>query len=430
MKKLFAILLAIAMMAALAMPTFAATAIDDEGATSAAGKGSGDYTIGVDGKYQAGNAAEAKVSVDIAWEKMSFTYAAGSSEYDAGTHQTTTTDGAWSANKPGITVTNHSNVDVAATFDFAQASTLPAGTTITGKFYDKSGDGEAATYTENTYRSFTLLSGEKPAANSENYTTPTKTIYFGISGDPITESTTLGTITVLIAKTTVVSSQQALESALKAIKSTGGMITLGSNVVLAQDESTSIPELNVSGGMETNPIVIDLNGYTLSGGIVNVKAVDTTTSSYVIIKNGKLEHSLESADNTHAVVMAWVEQSGSGFTASSNVYLENVTVSAEKFYATAAVDGAKIEVSNSTLTGGVPTNDGNATTCANIYGTYVFRGSVTMSGKMGVTSGDVTKVTLKAGGTYTLFGSVNNVTADVTYGHNDVSGNAWLSQIN
>lgn len=189
MKKLVTILLAAAMAATMSVSAFAADLTQNP---SNADK-TGDYTIGVNGKYAEGADAEEKISVDIAWDSMEFTYTNGGYYYDASEHETkpNAEGGQWGDEKKSITITNHSNVAIDASFKFEAAD----GVTTTGTFY-KNG---SAIETE-AEQKLSLASGEKTAANAATYVTPSDSISFGVSGAAISADTRLGTITVTIAK--------------------------------------------------------------------------------------------------------------------------------------------------------------------------------------------------------------------------------------
>ncbi len=183
MKKLFALLLAVMMTATLAVPAFAATAIDGNNATSAAGKDEGNYTIGVNAAYQDGVMTVNKISVNVSWDAMEFTYSTGGTKtWDEKTH--TYKDNAtsvWSEGKT-VTVTNHSDSAIKVEFDF-KADT--AYNTVTGSFDNASINlptavGKTTTASELTGTSTLTLSG---TLNSS-----------------VTTSTKIGTITVKIAK--------------------------------------------------------------------------------------------------------------------------------------------------------------------------------------------------------------------------------------
>lgn len=157
-------------------------------ATVYAAENSGSSTIYVAGEYSTASIGEV-VSVDVGWEEISFKYTEGEKQWDPGTHSYIGGEnGGWSDNKPGITMTNHSNVDVVAELSFAPAAS------VTGTFYSKSGD------------TYTALSADEQGANlsaaiegSEQSAADAKTFYFGISGGAITKNATLGTITVSIS---------------------------------------------------------------------------------------------------------------------------------------------------------------------------------------------------------------------------------------
>ena len=175
MKKLFATLLAVAMLASVSVTAFAAET----------NNGTQDTEITVDGFYVSGTAGSSVISVDIAWDAMNFTYSAGSQgTWNPATHtyDSAKEDG-WSANTPAITVTNHSNVAVNATLDFTADVTG-----VVGTFTEASG-----TENDNILELATAVGTE--VANA-----PTATANFGISGAAIDADKTLGTITVAIAE--------------------------------------------------------------------------------------------------------------------------------------------------------------------------------------------------------------------------------------
>lgn len=157
-------------------------------ATVYAAGNSGSSTINVAGEYSTASTGEV-VSVDVGWEEMSFKYTESEKQWDPGTHSYIGGEnGGWSDNKPGITMTNHSNVDVVAELSFTPSAN------VTGTFYSKSGD------------TYTALSADEQGANlnaaiegSEQSAADAKTFYFGISGGAITKNTPLGTITVSIS---------------------------------------------------------------------------------------------------------------------------------------------------------------------------------------------------------------------------------------
>lgn len=245
MKRIFAFLLTFMMIATMAFPAFA-----DEGSTTVyLNLGDGSCNIGVNGNYAAGAAVEDVVSVDVAWESMDFTYTKGSvGTWNPDTHSyTSASDGSWSTSKSGITVKNHSNVGVEAGFAF----TAESGVTTTGTFYTKDQD--------DTYTAITSADAQKislaTAVGTEVANSPAGTIYFGVSGDAITASKKLGTITVTIAKAsasqddntsgtwTEVSSLDELEVALRS----GGPIKLMEDIGDARIEFAASTTLDLNG---------------------------------------------------------------------------------------------------------------------------------------------------------------------------------------
>ena len=175
MKKLFATLLAVAMLASVSVTAFAAET----------NNGTQDTEITVNGSYVSGAAGSSVISVDIEWEAMNFTYSATSEgTWDPATH-TYVGAGAdgWSDNTPAITVTNHSNVAVNATLGFTADV-----------------DGVIGTFTEASGTANDNILNLATAEGTEVANAPTATANFGISGAAIDASKALGTITVTIAK--------------------------------------------------------------------------------------------------------------------------------------------------------------------------------------------------------------------------------------
>lgn len=138
-KKLLSVLIAIAMVSSLSVTAFAATVTEDGGESSA----------DVKGTYVAGKTTPTVYSVDVAWGSMEFTY---TDEYigdwNPATHNyVNPIPAAWScdtdANK--VTVTNHSNTAITATFDYTQKSEY---TSVTGAFSNTPLDIPSAVNTE------------------------------------------------------------------------------------------------------------------------------------------------------------------------------------------------------------------------------------------------------------------------------------------
>ena len=177
MKKKTALVLTLAMVFSLAPLSAYADTISAAGGTA-----SHDVTA----TYRAdssGGAGGKVYSVDITWGDMAFTYTAAAGIWDPTTHKTTGAEGgAWTVDKEGgntITVTNHSNADVTAVFNYAAAEGF---TGISGSF-DK--------------ESLAL----KTAVGTEVANAPTGTAALtltGALGSDTTANTTIGTITVTL----------------------------------------------------------------------------------------------------------------------------------------------------------------------------------------------------------------------------------------
>lgn len=175
MKRLFTILIALVLVLSMSVSAFAA-----EGSVN--GQGIGEQTIDVTANYQTGG-TEPVYSVDITWESMTFTYTdSGVKVWNPSTHTySVNTSGGWDKTTANITVTNHSNVDVAVAVTYAS---VQQDTGISGRI---------------TGGSKTLAAGQENKPNEADSMTATLTI----SGKPnstVTETgVNIGTITIKIS---------------------------------------------------------------------------------------------------------------------------------------------------------------------------------------------------------------------------------------
>ena len=79
----------------------------------------GNCSITIGGKYKKSRGGEKKISVDIEWESMSFTYYDVDKKiWNPEIHDYDEQPRGWSANQKIITVTNHSNIQIRADFSF------------------------------------------------------------------------------------------------------------------------------------------------------------------------------------------------------------------------------------------------------------------------------------------------------------------------
>lgn len=175
MKKFCTLFLAIIMIATLALPAFAEESVDANG---------GSANVNVNGVVQYTGSSETQIiSVDVAWEDMTFTYVEGvhfgwnpeNHEY-AGAYE-----GYWENDRADITVTNHSNIEVNATLSFESGVD-----TVSGAFTEGSGTMDDGV--------LELAS----AVDTEVEEAPTATATFNISGSISVSADIVGEITVLI----------------------------------------------------------------------------------------------------------------------------------------------------------------------------------------------------------------------------------------
>ena len=169
MKKLLVVVLALALLCA--MPLNA----------SAVNVGSGgSASADVKGTYVPGGTSSAVYSVDITWGSMEFTYTAASEgTWNPQTHgYDNVTPAAWSceAGANEITVTNHSNAKVTATFEYTPDAAFSA---VKGTF------SEASVVVES-------------AVGTAYDAAPAKTVTLTLSEGTLTENDKVGTVTVKI----------------------------------------------------------------------------------------------------------------------------------------------------------------------------------------------------------------------------------------
>ena len=416
MKKLFALFTCAAMAATLATPSLAAAtpslaaaapslaAATALGSSPATGKGEGDYTIGVGGVFVPGTPSGDVISADIAWEAMNFTYTEGSvGTWNPDTHTYTGgTEGSWSTNKPAITVTNHSNTALEATFAFAAAD----GVTTTGSFYTKD--------PSNVYTAITAAADQKLALATAVGTTrenaPAGSLCFGVSGAGISENKSLGTITVKIAKDTKIYTGEELVAALTALATTGGTITLGADIGVPYDGASGSAFMIMAA--EGQDIVLDLNGHTLTGAI----GTEVGSGTSITIKNGKItytytgEHADESAIITHV---------GPG-----TLNLEGLTVDTPSNAALLVL--GSVSVRNCSFTGGITVEEGMTATIVLVGGNLTLSGTVSAKGF--IQASNTWILELKNGCQYAFNNATEatTATADVIYDKFSVDRPDWL----
>ena len=322
----------------------------------------------VTGVYQAGKAADEKISVDLVWDAMDFTYTAPSQgTWNPATHAYEgQAAGGWSDNTPAITVKNHSNVALNATLGFTADV---AG--VIGTFTEASG-----TANDNILELAT-------AVDTEVSNAPTATANFGISGAAIDADKTLGTITVTIKN--AIDTYEELQAAVNA----GGTVKLGGDITL---ESS----LNIEAA---TPVVLDLNGHTITGSGRSVCV--WLLSGSCTIMGGSI-----TATGDNAVY---------NYSKSGTLMIEGCTIRTDRSALYSGDDDAVTTVKNSTLI-----SDIAAIFCES--GTISLEGTVNLSGKrytINTMNGNVTVVA----GTYN-FDPTSYVDTD-TYTVTDNGDGTW-----
>ena len=357
MKKFLSVILALVMALSLSVTAFAAT-----------NDGTSGTDITVNGTYVPGTTGAEQISVDIVWDAMDFTYTGASQgTWNPATHAYDgATAGGWSDNTPAITVKNHSNVAVNATLGFTADVTG-----VVGTFTEASG-----TANDNILELAT-------AEGTEVANAPTATANFGISGAAIDADKTLGTITVTIKN--AIDTYEELQAAVNA----GGTVKLGGDITL---ESS----LNIEAA---TPVVLDLNGHTITGSGRSVCV--WLLSGSCTIRGGSI-----TATGDNAVY---------NYSKSGTLMIEGCTIRTDRSALYSGDDDAVTTVKNSTLI-----SDIAAIFCES--GTISLEGTVNLSGKrytINTMNGNVTVVA----GTYN-FDPTSYVDTD-TYTVTDNGDGTW-----
>lgn len=220
MKKILTGIFALTLVASMSFQTFAVT-----------NDGTAGTEIEVNGTFTAAADPSIVVSADVTWNELSFTYQDGYKHWEAEKHMDVADEGAWETTKKNITVTNHSNTSIKASFEF------PANVEGLNGSFDKT--------------EFDLASAE----NTTTENAPTGTTSFGISGGAITKDQKIGTITVKITSDTLDTTMVKNLEDLRSVFENGGKAKLNS------DLNGAYEMLMLSSGKD---LEFDLNRKTLS----------------------------------------------------------------------------------------------------------------------------------------------------------------------
>lgn len=177
MKKLFAILFAVALMATLSVSVFAETVDNSK-------------NIDVKAEYKDNSTTPDKISVDVSWGTMEFTYTkSGEMNWSDVDHDyNDNTKAEWTATGNTVTLVNHSNVGVTATFDFAAGEGYDGENGIKGIFSNKTLDLKSALGVGTDAASLVTLTGKTEL-----------TLSGSLKSDTV-KGTKIGSITVEIKK--------------------------------------------------------------------------------------------------------------------------------------------------------------------------------------------------------------------------------------
>lgn len=250
MKKTLSVLLCAAMLASMSVTAFAA-----ENTVSSANTGTDENnptSITVSGAYKESVGSDKKVSVDIAWEAMNFTYSEGSKgTWNDKTHSYDNPEtGKWSDDTASITITNHSNVDVLVSFKFE------------GK------NGIIGTFSKETL-SIESADDEKYQTEVDGvYPAPSASTDFGIesTSPAITQSGSLGTITVTIEADEIDATAMDAATLTEAVTSALNSGKINLSIRLKTDADASMTQAIAKGliaaGVEKSTVNLTLSGIT------------------------------------------------------------------------------------------------------------------------------------------------------------------------
>lgn len=173
-KKLLAILFVVMMMASMSVSVFAAEVTEDQGKQE----------VPVNATYQDSVTTIHKISVNVSWEAMEFTYSTGGTktwDEKSHTYKDNATAG-WSDNGKTVTVTNHSDSAIKVEFEFKADA---AYNTVTGRFDNES---------------INLPSAVGKSTTASELTGTSKLTLDGTLSSSVTTSTKVGTITVEVTR--------------------------------------------------------------------------------------------------------------------------------------------------------------------------------------------------------------------------------------
>ena len=192
MKKIITLVLALVMIMSMSVTAFAAE-------SEATNDGKSNTSITVTGKYVASE-PEAVISVDISWGAMEFTYSEGSKgTWSPTNHQyENATEAGWNVTGNTITLTNHSNVPVNATFSFTKADENDTDNNVSIEF----GTGEPfSPISNNTVRLFAHPNADTSNTGLDHVKTVDVKVSEGSTlGAGWTDGNPIGTITISLAQ--------------------------------------------------------------------------------------------------------------------------------------------------------------------------------------------------------------------------------------
>ena len=369
MKKLLAFVLALGLAVSTSVTAFA-----EDTTTTETNDSTKSTEIAVNGSYQAATPAGSSISVDVVWEDMSFTYTGESKgAWDPKTHEygaDIPAHWAWSnateeKTAPNITLTNHSDTGVKATFVFN-----PNVTGLTGTFTGTDGN----PLTDNALTLATAVETDPDKA-------PSAVTSFSIGGSGIDNDQKLGSIIVAVAKDGMTGGDEDESGAIlvsdadkltQAILDSKNSIKLTENIQLSADLDLD----NYSGTIDLNNKTLNLSSYCATAN----------GSSNVTINNGTIESANEycalavnekaSVTVNNCTIITTNEDAVGAVMMMGNATLNNCTINSSGEYGLNVVTHGCLTLSgNTTVTAkstAVVLSDSKYGTITCLAGTYNF----------------------------------------------------------
>lgn len=291
MKKIALIAICLLLAAAMSLPALAQSSdtVTEEST----------YRIPVNGTSEPGQQRTDVISVDITWDAMAFSFTEQSAgTWDPVNHKyvgvVTADQAGWSKDRKQIKVVSNSNIPVVSALQFEKAQGVPSGTKC--EFFENS---DSTTALASDRLTVTMPSSEGLTGAD----VPSMAVYFGVSGDQLSESGTLGNIAIKIKS--AIQNVNSYAEFCTAVGN-GGYIRLMCNINAQKADFVSVgDDTTVSFDISKNTY-INLNGYNITrlGSSSDNEALKFTVKNDATLefKNGELKSLGFDSDGSYTAV--------------------------------------------------------------------------------------------------------------------------------